>query len=164
MDSSGNKLLKFVVAWAICGLCLANAAMAATPTRRAGITTRASAESYAERRSASTKSASDHWDIPRLDLRASTELPTPSVATSTPLAFPSARRTLESANYEDQLPSLGATDVSAVRAMSRAEAFARRLHREGVPMVRLWEGHTAFVSLGLNQRGKPGLWLIQKVK
>lgn len=80
------------------------------------------------------------------------------------LGFPSARRVLASANYEDQLPALGAADESAARTMSQAEVFTRRLHREGIPIVRLWEGHSAFVSLGLNQRGKPGLWLIQKVK
>jgi lipoate-protein ligase A len=48
--------------------------------------------------------------------------------------------------------------------MGRAEAIARRMVREGIPIVRLWEGHAAFVSLGLNQRRKPGLWLIQKVR
>jgi hypothetical protein len=31
-----------------------------------------------------------------------------------------------------------------------------------VPIARLWESHSALLSLGLNQRGKPGLWLIQK--
>jgi len=49
------------------------------------------------------------------------------------------------------------------REMSRAEEFARRVHREGLPIARLWESHSALVSLGLNQRGKPGIWLIQKV-
>jgi len=48
--------------------------------------------------------------------------------------------------------------------MSKSEEFLRRVHREGVPVVRLWESHTALLSLGLNQGGKPGLWLIQKVK
>ncbi len=48
--------------------------------------------------------------------------------------------------------------------MSQFEEFARRVHREGIPVARLWESHTALLSLGLNQRGKPGLWIIQKVK
>ena len=41
--------------------------------------------------------------------------------------------------------------------------MARRVHREGLPVARLWENHAALVSLGLNQRGKPGLWIMQKV-
>lgn len=50
------------------------------------------------------------------------------------------------------------------RTMSQAEVFARRLHREGLPVARLWESKSALVSLGLNQKGKPGLWLTQKVQ
>ncbi len=164
MNSLGNKLLKSVMAWGICSLCVASAAMAGTFTSVAGIATRASANSYTLRQSGSTKSASDRQDLARLDLRPPTRVSIPSGITSTSLGFPSARRVLASAQYEDQLPALGATDESAARTMSRAEVFTRRLHREGIPIIRLWEGHTAFVSLGLNQRGKPGLWLIQKVK
>jgi 6-phosphogluconate dehydrogenase len=43
-----------------------------------------------------------------------------------------------------------------------AEAFARRVDKEGLPVARLWETHSALVSIGLNPKGKPGLWLIQK--
>ena len=48
--------------------------------------------------------------------------------------------------------------------MSVSEEFLRRVHREGVPIAHLWESRTAALSLGLNQRGKPGLWLIGKTK
>lgn len=41
-------------------------------------------------------------------------------------------------------------------------ALANRFHREGLPVARLWENHSALVSLGLNAKGKPGLWLVQK--
>jgi hypothetical protein len=58
-------------------------------------------------------------------------------------------------------PAFGA-DVGQVRVMSPAESFARRVHREGLPLARLWENHSALVSLGLNAKGKPGLWLVQK--
>ena len=61
-----------------------------------------------------------------------------------------------------QLPVLG-TSEGHPREMSRVEEFARRVHREGLPIARLWESHSALVSLGLNQRGKPGIWLVQKV-
>jgi len=48
------------------------------------------------------------------------------------------------------------------RSVSRAEAFAQRFHREGLPLARLWENKSALVSLGINQKGKAGLWLVQK--
>ncbi len=163
MNSLGYKLLKSVMTWGICGLSVASATWAATTTM-AGITTRVSANSYTLRPRGSIKSASDRQDLPRLDLSPPTRLSTPSGVTSTSLGFPSARRLPASAKYEDQLPALGAGDEPAARTMSGTEAFTRRLHREGIPIVRLWEGHTAFLSLGLNQRGKPGLWLIQKVR
>jgi hypothetical protein len=46
---------------------------------------------------------------------------------------------------------------------SAPEAWVHRVRREGVPIVRLWNSKAALLSIGLNQRGKPGLWLIQKV-
>jgi hypothetical protein len=48
------------------------------------------------------------------------------------------------------------------RPSARIAELARRVHREGLPVARLWENRSALVSLGLNQRGKPGLWIIQK--
>jgi hypothetical protein len=47
--------------------------------------------------------------------------------------------------------------------MSRAEEIAHRFRHEGLPVARLFESRSALVSLGLNQRGKPGIWLIQKL-
>jgi hypothetical protein len=63
---------------------------------------------------------------------------------------------------ELQLPELGAYRPQA-RVPSRMEEFARRVHKEGLPVARLWENKSALVSLGLNQKGKPGLWIVQKV-
>ncbi len=45
---------------------------------------------------------------------------------------------------------------------SAAEEFVNRVHHEGLPLARLWENKSALVSLGLNQKGQAGLWLIQK--
>jgi hypothetical protein len=57
----------------------------------------------------------------------------------------------------------GASDAPAFHFQdSRAKQIAEHFHREGLPMARLWETHSALLSLGLNQRGKPGLWLVQK--
>jgi len=78
------------------------------------------------------------------------------------LPFPSPRRAPKSESVEDQLPSLGNADT-AVKITSRAEEFTRRFHREGLPLARLWETRSAMLSLGLSPRGKPGIWLIQKI-
>ena len=64
---------------------------------------------------------------------------------------------------DSRLASL-ANGMNQSREMSRVETFARRFRREGLPVARLWEGHSALVSLGLNSRGKPGLWLVQKTR
>jgi hypothetical protein len=82
-----------------------------------------------------------------------------------PESFPSSihRMTL-SGQTQDQndLPALG-SNGSQSRIDSPMQTLARRVHHEGLPVARLWENKSALVSLGLNQKGKPGLWLIQKI-
>jgi hypothetical protein len=87
-----------------------------------------------------------------LDLRP----PAPPAADDAP---GSAARHLDGS--EDKHAS-GLAQLSLAKPMSPAEAFARRVHQEGLPVARLFESKSALVSVGLNQRGKPGLWLIQK--
>ena len=76
---------------------------------------------------------------------------------------PSLGRPRTPGSRESNLPALGA-DAGEARTMSRVESFARRVHREGLPLARLWENHSALVSVGLNAKGKPGLWLVQKTR
>jgi hypothetical protein len=71
------------------------------------------------------------------------------------------RLELRDPDYREWLPALGSTTV---REMSAPEAFARRWRREGLPLARLWQNESALLSLGLNPRGKPGLWLVQKTR
>jgi hypothetical protein len=105
-------------------------------------------------------------DLRRLDLRApeaaTAEHARPAMDDSLN-AFPSAKhpRTVSAARPEDDLPALG--DGPPMRTMSRAQELARRVQREGVPVARLWESRSALLHIGLSPRGKPGLWLIQKV-
>jgi len=70
---------------------------------------------------------------------------------------------LKDPDYRDQLPSLGAELGPAPRQPSRIEELAVRVHREGLPVARLWQNKDALVHLGLSPRGKPGIWLIQKI-
>ena len=59
-------------------------------------------------------------------------------------------------------PAFGTGELS-FRTMSQAEIFARRVHQEGLPVARLFESKSALLSVGLNQKGKPGLWFTQKL-
>jgi hypothetical protein len=55
-----------------------------------------------------------------------------------------------------------ALQLSVAKPKSPAEVFVKRVQREGLPIARLWENDSALVSVGLNQKGQMGLWLIQK--
>lgn len=139
-----------MVSGALWSLGIAAAAVAAPPQNR-GALARSAARSEAP-------------TLSRLDLRAPANFNTHAPAVDTP-AFLSMRRANDDAvrpRLEEDLPSLG-SDVPAVRIMSRPEEMARRFRREGLPVARLFETRSALVSLGLNQRGKPGIWLIQKI-
>jgi hypothetical protein len=98
---------------------------------------------------------------PSLDLR-------PSVAALAAIEKPSAafpsglRRQTLGAQQDIRLPALG-FESTQTPVKGRAEEFVSRVRREGLPVARLWQNNSALVSLGLNQRGKPGLWLIQKI-
>lgn len=52
-----------------------------------------------------------------------------------------------------QLPNLGAEGAQA-RVPSRVEDFARRVHKEGLPVAKLWENKSALVTLGTQSKGR----------
>jgi hypothetical protein len=96
----------------------------------------------------------------RLDLHP--PLTAPDAYEKPSAAFPSSlhRQTL-AAPGQLQVPGL-ASESAHTPIRSRAEEFVQRVRREGLPVARLWENKSALVHLGLNQKGKPGLWLVQK--
>jgi hypothetical protein len=49
------------------------------------------------------------------------------------------------------------------RVLAPLPELARHIQHEGLPIARLWENHSAMIHIGLNRRGKPGLWLVQKI-
>jgi hypothetical protein len=109
-----------------------------------------------------------------LDLRPALDLHAVANAMAVPekssAAFPSSlHRPTLAGQQQLQLPEAAADSARTriegpqPRSMGGAEEFARRVHREGLPVARLWENKSALVSLGLNQRGKPGLWITQKI-
>lgn len=80
-------------------------------------------------------------------------------------SFPSAlhRQTMGGQTQDqNEQPALGSLAASS-RMDSPMQALARRVHHEGLPVARLWENKSALVSLGLSPKGKPGLWIAQKI-
>jgi hypothetical protein len=81
--------------------------------------------------------------------------------------FPSTTHRLDlgdsdpAANDRSQSRALGIGKLD-FRVMSQPEILARRVHQEGLPIARLFESKSALLSIGLNKRGKPGLWFTQK--
>jgi hypothetical protein len=104
--------------------------------------------------------------IPHLDLRPPVDLF--DAAARDTAHFPSSLHrqsltALQTTAGQSSLSQTRGTDESTARTPGRLEELARRVHREGLPIARLWENRSALVSLGLNQRGKPGLWVVQKI-
>jgi hypothetical protein len=156
MGSIRNRRLGRLATLGLCGLGVMNAALATPPASPRG--------------PASIPPGTQRGAL-HLDLRPATDLrPAMAVPEKTSADFPSAlhRQTL-GGQEQLQLPDLGSDGARSriegvqPRTMGRAEEFARRVHREGLPVARLWENKSALVSFGLNQRGKPGLWIIQKI-
>jgi len=46
---------------------------------------------------------------------------------------------------------------------SHAEQLVRNFHRDGLPVAKLFQSENSLVHLGLNQKGKPGLWIVEKI-
>jgi hypothetical protein len=131
-------------------LCIATAGLCALAPMSAALAASASHNKAAHRLSMR----------PALDLRPSAAV----LATGERGTFPSSLRRGGLYSHEQiELPALG-TEGGRRRVPSRVEEFARRVHREGLPVARLWENKSALVSLGLNNKGKPGLWVIQKMR
>jgi hypothetical protein len=143
MDTIGSRVCVGVLG--LCGLGCINAALAAPPSSR----------------HTATRPAKVVLDLrPSMTALAATSK---SATEKSSAVFPSALHRHElGGERQIELPVLG-TEGAQVRTPSRVEEFARRVHREGLPVARLWENKSALVSLGLNKKGKPGLWLIQKV-
>jgi hypothetical protein len=89
--------------------------------------------------------------------------PPAAAAEKAPATFPSLHRRTLSGQEQVQLPGL-ISETPHARIPGRVEELALRFHREGLPIARLWENKSALVSLGLNSKGKPGLWIIQKTR
>jgi hypothetical protein len=158
------------VAAGVCGLCLSCSAVASPPFSWGG---RSSAIASARSVSLRSQPVARQQFAPtmNLDLRPPGFSPSAishegaTAPASEP--FPSTTRRLDlgqsdlAADNRIQTRALGIGELN-FRVMSQAEIFARRVHQEGLPIARLFESKSALLSIGLNKRGKPGLWFTQK--
>jgi hypothetical protein len=94
-----------------------------------------------------------------LDLRLPSHAMEGNAPEKSPGAFPSMARPQNTTQQTLELPSMGS---DSMRARPTLQEFVHRVHREGLPVARLFETKSALVHLGLSPRGKPGLWLVQK--
>jgi hypothetical protein len=162
MEKHGTQRTRILTAIGLCGVGLVSAALATPPLGR----TEASFSAIA----AAQPGAALHRALGQrengLDLRPASDLP--ATLAQDPAGGHVSKPPAPAMHHfgvEDRsgLAASGSVDDS-FQVMSRAQAFARRVHREGLPLARLWGTKSALLSLGLNQRGKPGLWLIQKIR
>jgi len=98
---------------------------------------------------------------PHLDLRAPPHILEAALNSEKNLAVFPSRRQSAGARESAQLPALGS---DAVRTRPTLQEFVRRVHQEGLPVARIFEGKSALVHVGLSPKGKPGLWLVQKTR
>jgi len=63
---------------------------------------------------------------------------------------------------QEQVP-LAAMTADGMRTRPALQDFVRRVRREGLPVARLFESKSALVHVGLSPKGRPGLWLVQKI-
>jgi hypothetical protein len=94
-----------------------------------------------------------------LDLRAPSHTVEPGNTFAKSPSFPSMAHRQNSAQEPVELPLLGS---DGMHARPTVQDFVQKVHREGLPVARLFETKSALVHLGLSPRGKPGLWLVQK--
>jgi hypothetical protein len=102
-----------------------------------------------------------HLPANRLDLAPPTlSLPTREKA---PESFPTVNRHVEAIGANQaRFGGLGDA-IGNQRVPSRAEQLVRNFHRDGLPVARLFQSENSLVHLGLNQKGKPGLWIVEKI-
>jgi hypothetical protein len=161
---SNGKPLKKLASCALCCLAAAAAAVAGPPPGNSagGLLGRASGLLAAT----PSHTPARRLDFQSLDLRPPEALPGGRASASirdSQTVFPSAKRTQlgSTTGAEEDLP--GGGHWATLRMESKVQEMERRVPREGLPVARLWETKSALLHVGLSPRGKPGLWLIQKV-
>jgi hypothetical protein len=62
---------------------------------------------------------------------------------------------------EDRISAALARPALPFETRSPVQVLTRRIRNEGIPFAHLWRSRSAAVTIGLNARAKPGIWLFQ---
>jgi|SRR5271169_1865314 len=159
------------VAIGVCGLCLCYSAVASPPFSWGSSSPSAIPSARAASLASQSVARHDYAPAAYLDLRPPEVSPLAfSHETTAALAsesFPSTTHHLDPGKSDlatgdrVQPSTLGMGEMN-FRVMSQAAIYAHRVHEDGLPIVRVFESKSALLSIGLNKRGKPGLWFTQK--
>jgi len=157
---SAMQVAERVAAGAICGFCLLNSAGANPPLGREKSVLSAvdSARSLSARGMHPENASTAHLDLRPPAIRAADTRELASAPSPSPIGG------LDSGKNERILSPAFSIDETNFRMMSKPAIFVDRVRREGLPFARLWESRSALLSIGLSPKGKPGLWLTQKIR
>jgi hypothetical protein len=97
--------------------------------------------------------------MPRLDLRPPSESP----ANEPEVAAPTGGHRLFATESLFRSNARTATPAASGHIMSPMETMAHNFRQEGLPVARLFQNSTSLVHVGLNPKGKPGLWVVHKI-
>jgi hypothetical protein len=53
-------------------------------------------------------------------------------------------------------------DAASTHVMSPLQNMAHNFQKEGLPIAKLFQSNSSLVHVGLNSKGKPGLWIVHK--
>jgi hypothetical protein len=159
------------VATGMCGLCLSCSAVASPPFSWGGSSPSAIVSAHSVSLARRPVARQDYAPSIRLDLRppldSFSEINHEGSVALASERFASTTHHLDlgrsdlTADNHLQRPAWVTGELN-FRTMSQAEIFARRVHQEGLPIARLFQSKSALLSVGLNKRGKPGLWFTQQ--
>jgi hypothetical protein len=158
MGTVGKQRIALIALIGLWELFVLHEALAGPPLEKVGA---ALSQSNASRPAPSLQSSSGH-----LDLRPPSALVAGSDALGT-FAAAARPKILDARNSSRSETSGGppraSVPVASGHVMSPLETMAHNFHQEGLPMARLFENQDSLVHLGLNQKGKPGLWIVHKL-
>jgi len=146
MDGFGKKGILLAAIFGICEIAALNAAYAQPPMQKAAAALGRSSPKGQER------------TLPRLDLRLPSEAPASDpghAATSNHRLFAGESPFRSDGHTASQAPS--------GHIMSPMESMVHNFHQEGLPIARLFQNNNSLVHVGLNPKGKPGLWVVHKL-
>jgi hypothetical protein len=97
-----------------------------------------------------------------LDLRPPTEVIAGSPAARLPASDSAAAGSPASISAAGDSAAAAYTSQSG-HIVSRMQLMAHNFRQQGLPLAKLFENKDSLVHLGLNQKGKPGLWFVHEL-